>query len=180
MDKPHIAPPYMDRSMTGAQSMLARKSAEEAPEVSMYNYDNVGNVVGMDSMTTDFGLLGQDQFSTSLYGHVGKERKPVYDATTLLNDAWFCIMTDDGGKLYQILTTLQEVGVKYPAEHPYETMFGSTTLWERVNDSSLFQNAPKNLRDARTLLERYRAPQPKEEFNAPPSVNIYDRRAFLR
>jgi len=169
----------MDRSMTGAQSMLARKSAEEAPEVSMYDYDNVGNVVGMDSMSTDFGLLGQDQFSTSLYGHVGKDRKPTYDPTTLLNDAWFCIVTDDGGKLYQILSTLQEIGVKYPAEHPYETMFGSTTLWERVNDSSLFQTPPpKNLQDARTLLQRYRAP--KQEFRAPQPVNIYDRRAFLR
>ena len=134
MDRPHQPPPYMERSFEGGQVMAARKSAQEAPEVANYNYDAVGNVVGLDSMVTDFAMLGQDQLSTSLYGHVGKERKPTYDPTVLLNDAWFCVMTDDGGKLYGILNTLREMGIAYPADHPFETMFGKSTLWERVND----------------------------------------------
>jgi hypothetical protein len=159
----------MERSFEGGQRMVARKSAEEAPEVANYNYDAVDNVMGLESMTTDFSFLGQDQLSTSLYGHVGKERKPTYDPGVLLNDAWFCIMTDDGGKLYGILNTLREMGVKYPADHPFETMFGKTTLWERVNDE--FYKIQKRY-DAIELLKKFKEP-PKE-------VDIYDRRAFYQ
>jgi hypothetical protein len=159
----------MERSCEGGQRMVARKSAEEAPEVANYNYDAVDNVMGLESMTTDFSFLGQDQLSTSLYGHVGKERKPTYDPGVLLNDAWFCVMTDDGGKLYGILNTLREMGVKYPADHPFETMFGKTTLWERVNDE--FYKIQKRY-DAIELLKKFKEP-PKE-------VDIYDRRAFYQ
>ena len=171
--KPHQPPPYMERSFEGGQRMMARKSAEEAPEVSNYDYSQVGEVVGLESMATDFGLLGQDQASTSLYGHVGKERKPTYDPGVLLNDAWFCVMTDDGGKLYGILNTLREMGVKSPADHPFETMYGKTTLWERVNDED-YKIPGSKRQEAIQLLLKFKAPtQPK-------AVDIYDRRAFLR
>ena len=149
--------------------MVARKSAEEAPEVANYNYDAVDNVMGLESMTTDFSFLGQDQMSTSLYGHVGKERKPTYDPSVLLNDAWFCVMTDDGGKLYGILNTLREMGVKYPADHPFETMYGKTTLWERVNDNDY------------KIQKRYDAVELLKKFKEPPKqVDIYDRRPFFQ
>jgi hypothetical protein len=159
----------MERSFEGGQRMVARKSAEEAPEVANYNYDSVDNVVGLESMTTDFSFLGQDQLSTSLYGHVGKERKPTYDPSILLNDAWFCVMTDDGGKLYGILNTLREMGVKYPADHQFETMYGKTTLWERVNDGGY---TIQKRHDAVELLKKFKEP-PKE-------VDIYDRRTFYQ
>jgi hypothetical protein len=159
----------MERSFEGGQRMVARKSAEEAPEVANYNYDSVDNVVGLESMTTDFSFLGQDQLSTSLYGHVGKERKPTYDPSILLNDAWFCVMTDDGGKLYSILNTLREMGVKYPADHQFETMYGKTTLWERVNDGGY------------TIQKRHDAVELMKKFKEPPKeVDIYDRRAFYQ
>jgi hypothetical protein len=159
----------MERSFEGGQRMMARKSAEEAPEVANYNYDSVDNVVGLESMTTDFSFLGQDQLSTSLYGHVGKERKPTYDPSVLLNDAWFCVMTDDGGKLYGILNTLREMGVKYPADHPFETMYGKTTLWERVNDNDY------------KIQKRYDAVELLKKFKEPPKeVDIYDRRALFQ
>ena len=173
MDRPHVPPPYMDRSFEGGQRMMARRSAEEAPEVSNYNYENVGNVVGLESMTTSFELLGQDQFSTSLYGHVGKERKPVYDPNVLLNDAWFCIMTDDGGKLYQILNTLKEMGVQSPADYQFETMYGKTSLWERVNDDD-YKIPFSKRQEAIQLLEKF-----KVSTQTPKVVDIYDRRAFL-
>jgi hypothetical protein len=167
--KPHVPPPYMERSYESGQTMSARKSALEAPEVANYNYDAVDNVVGLESMSTDFCLLGQDQLSTSLYGHVGKERKPVYDPNVLLNDAWFCVMTDDGGKLYGILNTLKEMGVHYPADHPFETMYGRTTLWERVNDNDY------------KIQKRYDAIELLKKFKEPPKqVDIYDRRAFFQ
>jgi hypothetical protein len=168
-NKPHVPPPYQERSYEGGQSMWARKSAEEAPEVSNYNYDAVGNVVGLESMTTDFGLLGQDQASTSLYGHVGKERTLKYDPAVLLNDAWFCVMTDDGGKLYGILNTLKGMGIQSPADYPFETMFGKSTLWERVNDNDY---KIQKRGDAIQLLSKFRA--------APPPVDIYDRRALFQ
>jgi hypothetical protein len=159
----------MERSFEGGQRMMARKSAEEAPEVANYNYDAVDNVVGLESMSTDFSFLGQDQLSTSLYGHVGKERKPTYDPSVLLNDAWFCVMTDDGGKLYGILNTLREMGVKYPADHPFETMYGKTTLWERVNDNDY---KIQKRGDAVELLKKFKEP--------PTQVDIYDRRALFQ
>lgn len=172
MDRPHQPPPYLERSFEGGQRMMARKSAEEAPEVSTYNYEDVGNVMGLESMSTDFCLLGQDQASTSLYGHVGKERKPTYDPTVLLNDAWFCVMTDDGGKLYGILNTLKEMGVKAPADHPFETMYGKTSLWERVNDED-YKIPHSKRQEAIQLLQKFKA------HTQPAPVDIYDRRTFL-
>jgi hypothetical protein len=61
------------------------------------------------------------------------------------------------------------MGVKYPADHPFETMFGKTTLWERVNDE--FYKIQKRY-DAIELLKKFKEP-PKE-------VDIYDRRAFYQ
>jgi len=152
--KPHVPPPYMDRSFTGAQTMLARKSAEEAPEVNTYDYGMVGHVQNLDYMATDFDLLNQSSLSTSMYGHVGKE-KPKYDPSILLNDAWFCIVTDDGSKLYSILNTLRnEMGVKSPATHPYETMFGTTNLWEKIHDNE-FKIPFSKRQDAIALLTKF-------------------------
>ena len=152
--KPHVPPPYMDRSFTGAQIMLSRKSAEEAPEVNAYDYGMVGHVQNLDYMTTDFDLLNHSSLSTSMYGHVGKE-KPRYDPTTLLNDAWFCVVTDDGGKLYNILTTLRnELGTKSPATHKYSTMFGETSLWEKIHDTE-FKIPHSKRQDAKTLLAKF-------------------------
>lgn len=152
--KPHVPPPYMDRSFTGAQTMLSRQSVEEAPAVSQYDYMNVGTFQALESMTTDFDLLGRNQLTTSMYGHVGKE-KPAYDPTTLLNDAWFCIMTDDGGKLYTILNMLKnELGIEKPASFPYETMFGSTTLLDKIRDSE-FKIPHGKRQEAIALLSRF-------------------------
>ena len=152
--KPHVPPPYMDRSFTGAQTMLARKSAEEAPEVNAYDYGMVGHVQNLDFMTTDFDMLNHSALSTSIYGHVGKE-KPKYDPSILLNDAWFCIVTDDGSKLYSILNTLRnELGIKSPATHPYETMFGSTNLWEKIHDND-FKIPFSKRQDAIALLTKF-------------------------
>jgi hypothetical protein len=136
----HVPPPYMDRSFGGAENMIYRASAEEAPEISTYDYNNVGNFEGLADMTTDFELLGVDQHSTSLYGHVGKERTPTYDTNTLLNDAWCCVLADEGGRLYGILNTLKSQGISYPADYPFTTMFGITTLWEKINDNELKLN----------------------------------------
>lgn len=133
----HIPPPYMDRSLEGAQTMNIKKSIQEAPEVSIYDYNNVGNFEGLETMTTNFDLIGVHQHSTSLYGSIGKEHKPSYDTNTLLNDAWFCVISDDGGKLYNILNTLKIQGVRYPADEPFSNMFGTTTLWEKINDMDL-------------------------------------------
>jgi hypothetical protein len=151
----HVPPPYMDRSFNGAENMMIRKSAQEAPEVSMYDYNNVGNIECLAGMVTDFDLLGVDQHSTSLYGHVGKERKPTYNADTLLNDAWFCVLSDDGGKLFQILNTLKSsLGIPYPADHPFTNMFGTTTLWEKIHDMELKINN-KTREDARRLFSMF-------------------------
>jgi hypothetical protein len=144
----------MDRSFTGAQIMLSRKSAEEAPEVNAYDYGLVGHVENLDYMTTDFDLLNHSSLSTSMYGHVGKE-KPKYDLSTLLNDAWFCIVTDDGSKLFTILTMLRnEMGIASPATHKYTTMFGETSLWEKIHDNDI--KIPYSKRqDAIALLRKF-------------------------
>jgi hypothetical protein len=144
----------MDRSFTGAQIMLSRKSAEEAPEVNAYDYGMVGHVQNLDYMTTDFDLLNHSALSTSIYGHVGKE-KPKYDLSTLLNDAWFCIVTDDGSKLFTILTMLRnELGIASPATHKYTTMFGETSLWEKIHDNDI--KIPYSKRqDAIALLSKF-------------------------
>ena len=153
--KPHVPPPYMDRSFTGAQTMLARKSAEEAPEVNVYDYGMVGHVHNLDYMSTDFDLLNQSSLSTSMYGHVGKE-KPKYDLSTLLNDAWFCIVTDDGSKLFSILNTLRnELGIASPATYEYETMFGKTSLWEKIHDNE-FKIPFSKRQDAIQLLNKFK------------------------
>ena len=82
-------------------------------------------------------------------------------------------MTDDGGKLYGILNTLREMGVKSPADHPFETMYGRTTLWERVNDED-YKIPGSKRQEAIQLLQKFKAP------TLPKAVDMYDRRAFLR
>lgn len=151
----HVPPPYMDRSFNGAENMISRASAQEAPDVAIYDYNNVGNFECLENMTTNFDMIGVDQNSTSLYGHVGKERTPTYDANVLLNDAWFCVISDDGGKLYNILNTLKQQGIQHPADHPFTNMFGTTTLWEKINDLEL-KIPGKTREDARRLFSMFR------------------------
>jgi hypothetical protein len=150
----HVPPPYMDRSFNGTENMISRASAKEAPDVAIYDYNNVGNVECLESMTTSFDMIGVDQQSTSLYGQIGTERKAIYNSDTLLNDAWFCVISDDGGKLYNILNTLKQKGIHYPADHPFTNMFGTTTLWEKINDMEL--NIPGKVReDTRRLFSMF-------------------------
>jgi hypothetical protein len=127
-----------DRTFDGAASMWLRKSAEEAPEVGTYNYDNVGEVEAYGGATQldDFN----SQWSTSLYGDQitskeGKSEVAQVNTDTLLNDAWFCIMIDDQGKVQNIMERLRIAGVQYPADLTMKNMFGESTLWSRVNDT---------------------------------------------
>lgn len=148
----HVPPPFMDRSFNGTQSMIARASQAEAPEVSTYDYGNVGTFDNYGGI--DFDLIGRDQHSTSLYGPVDKKTNVKYDVDTLLNDAWFCVLSDDGSKLYGILNTLKSLGIPYPADHPFTNYFGTTTLWEKINDDEL--KVPPKIRDeARKLFRMF-------------------------
>jgi hypothetical protein len=148
----HVPPPYMDRSFNGAENMISRKSAQEAPDAATYNYNNIGNFESMEGMTTDFDIIGVDQNSTSLYGPIGGGPKPVYDTNVLLNDAWFCVISDSGGELYRILNMLKSQDIQYPADHPFTNMFGTTTLWEKINDMEL--KIPGKTRDDAIRLFR--------------------------
>jgi len=150
----HVPPPYMDRSFGGAENMIYRASAEEAPEISTYDYNNVGNFESLPGMTTDFELLGVDQHSTSLYGHVDKQKNPKYDTNTLLNDAWCCVVADEGGKLYNILNTLRSQGIEYPVDYPFTTMFGETSLWKKINDEEV-RIKPKARDETRRLFQMF-------------------------
>lgn len=133
----HVPPPYMDRSFNGSEVMISRASANEAPEVSTYDYNSVENFTGLEGMTTDFSVLEYGQNTTSLYGDNHGGGKINYDTDTLLNDAWFCIQANEGGKLYSTLCRLKNMGIPFPADHKFTTMFGTATLWEKVNDREL-------------------------------------------
>lgn len=190
----HIPPPYMDRSFNGTENMIARKSVQEAPDVSMYDYNNVGNFECM----TSFDMMGVDQNSTFLTDapkgtNIGSNAllnlcaAPVqgnnpssrlYMAaraidvaammqaraeggnlnyqvrTPLLNDAWICVLSDQGTMLCDILNTLVNEGVNYPADHPITNMFGTTTLWDKIHDKEF--HIPEKIRsDAIKLLSMY-------------------------
>jgi hypothetical protein len=64
-------------------------------------------------------------------------------------------VTDDGSKLYTILTMLRnELGVARPATHKYSTMFGETSLWEKIHDTE-FKIPHSKRQDAITLLAKF-------------------------
>jgi len=127
-----------DRIFDGAASMWLRKSAEEAPEVGTYNYDNVGEVEGWGAGTTDLTDFNS-QWSSTLFGEQistkhGKSEQAKVDIDTLLNDVWFCIITEDTGKAQALLERARFQGVEHPADYPMKNMFGDSSLWIRVHD----------------------------------------------
>jgi len=139
---------YMERTFDGASAMWLRKSAQEAPEVGTYNYENV------DIQAYDGGTELRDfnsQWSTTLYGEQisSKHRKSeaaTVDVDTLLNDAWFCVMIEDHQKLQAMLERTRVYGIPYPADHPIKNMFGVSTLWSRIHDPDF--RIPGSGRDA--------------------------------
>lgn len=127
---------YSDRAFDGASAMWLRKSAEEAPEVGTYDYNNVEYEAYSGGATelADFN----SQWTTTLYGekaHGKAAENASVNLDTLLNDAWFSIMIDDSSKLTTLLERARMMGVPYPADHPIKNMFGESTLWTRINDS---------------------------------------------
>ena len=126
---------FTDRAFDGASAMWLRKSAEEAPEVGTYDYNQVEyEAYNGGTELADFN----SQWTTTLYGEKVNGKAHV-DASvnldTLLNDAWFSIMIDDSSKLTTLLERARMMGVAYPADHPIKNMFGESTLWTRINDS---------------------------------------------
>jgi len=128
-----------DRIFDGVASMWLRKSAEEAPEVGTYNYDNVGEVEGWGANTTDLTDFNS-QWSSTLFGEQiaskhGKSEQAKVDIDTLLNDVWFCVITEDTGKVVALLERARFQGVEYPSDYPMKNMFGDSSLWERIHDN---------------------------------------------
>lgn len=125
-----------DRAFDGASAMWARKSAEEAPEVGTYDYNNV-QFEAYDGGATDLADFN-NQWTTTLYGdksHSKADEAASVSLDTLLNDAWFSVMIDDHGKLSTLLERARIMGIPYPADYPIKNMFGESTLWTRINDS---------------------------------------------
>ena len=130
---------YSERAFDGAAAMWLRKSAEEAPEVGNYNYEDVNQVEAYGADVTDMNDF-TNQWSTSLYGDGisskgQKSGTAAIDIDTLLNDGWFCVLCGDIGKLQGLLERARVAGVSFPADHKLKNLFGSTTLWERIHDS---------------------------------------------
>jgi hypothetical protein len=130
---------YNERTFDGAAAMWLRRSAEEAPEVGTYNYDNVQEVESYGADATDMNDFSS-QWSTTLYGEQlsskgQKSENASVHLDTLLNDAWFCIMIGDIGKLTSLLERARLMGIPYPSDHKLKNMFGETTLWERIHDT---------------------------------------------
>ena len=89
---------FQERTFDGASAMWLRKSADEAPEVGTYNYDNV-EIQGYDQGVTDLADFNS-QWTTTLYGETISSKGKQSDSAqvnidTLLNDIWFCAMIDD-------------------------------------------------------------------------------------
>lgn len=127
---------YNDRTFDGASAMWLRKSAEEAPEVGTYDYNQV-QFEAYDSGGTNWDDFNS-QWTTTLYGdksHGKATDTAVVNIDTLLNDAWFSIMIDDTSKLSTLLERARLSGVAYPADHPIKNMFGESTLWSRIHDN---------------------------------------------
>ncbi len=127
---------YNDRAFDGASAMWLRKSAEEAPEVGTYDYNQV-EFEAYNGGATDLADFN-NQWTTTLYGdkaHGKASESAAINIDTLLNDAWFSIMIDDTAKLTMLLERARVAGVSYPADHPIKNMFGESTLWSRINDN---------------------------------------------
>jgi hypothetical protein len=127
---------YSDRTFDGASAMWLRKSAEEAPEVGTYDYNQV-QYEAYDGGATELADFN-NQWTTTLYGdkaHSKASDAAAVSLDTLLNDAWFSVMIDDYGKLSTLLERARIMGIPYPADHPIKNMFGESTLWTRINDN---------------------------------------------
>lgn len=127
-----------DRTFDGAAAMWLRRSAEEAPEVGTYDYNNV-EIQAYDGGATELSDFNS-QWTTTLYGEQISTKGQKSDAAsvnldTLLNDAWFCIMIDDHGKLTSLLERARVMGIPYPADYTLKNMFGESTLWSRIHDN---------------------------------------------
>jgi len=132
---------YSDRVFDGAAAMWLRRSAEEAPEVGTYDYSNVNEVAAFDGGATDMNEFNS-QWTTTLYGEQitskgQASQNASVDIETLLNDAWFCVMLGDIGKLQSLLERARAGGLAFPADHTMHNMFGESTLWSRINDPEL-------------------------------------------
>jgi hypothetical protein len=153
---------YAERVFDGAAAMWLRRSAEEAPEVGTYDYNNVSNVEAFDGGATDMNAF-TSQWTTTLYGEQIASKGQTsevaqVDVDTLLNDAWFCVLIEDMGKMRTLLERARQAGIAYPADHPIQNMFGESTLWSRITDSEL--KLPGMARDnALQLLAAYHMPE---------------------
>jgi hypothetical protein len=129
---------FAERNFDGASAMWLKKSQDEAPEVGIYDYNNV-EIQAYDNGATSMEDFSS-QWTTTLFGDnintkdKTSERATV-DINTLLNDVWFCVMIDDYSKMTNLLERARIMGVHYPADYPIQNMFGSSTLWTRINDS---------------------------------------------
>ena len=149
---------YSERAFDGAEAMWLNKSAIEAPEVANYNYDDVNQIEAYGADVTDMNDF-TNQWSTTLYGEQiaskgQKSGNASVDIDTLLNDAWFCVLVGDIGKMTGLLERARVAGIPYPADHTLKNMFGSTTLWERINDSE-FKIPGGDRENARRTLAAY-------------------------
>jgi hypothetical protein len=129
---------YTDRTFDGVSSMWLRKSAEEAPEVGTYNYDEVNQIEGWGAESTDLNDFNS-QWTSTLFGEniISKEKKSDQAEVaidTLLNDIWFSILTEDTQKVGTLLERIRIAGIQYPADYPMKNLFGETSLWSRIND----------------------------------------------
>jgi len=129
---------YSDRNFDGASAMWLKKSQDEAPEVGVYDYNNV-EIQAYDNGATSMEDFSS-QWSTTLYGeNINTKGQTSGQASvnvdTLLNDVWFCVMIDDYSKMAALLERARIMGIEYPSDYPMKNMFGESTLWQRINDS---------------------------------------------
>jgi hypothetical protein len=129
---------YSDRNFDGASAMWLKKSQDEAPEVGVYDYNNV-EIQAYDNGATSMEDFSS-QWSTTLYGeNINTKGQTSGQASvnvdTLLNDVWFCVMIDDYSKMTALLERARIMGIEFPADYPMKNMFGESTLWQRINDS---------------------------------------------
>lgn len=130
---------YSDRNFDGASAMWLKKSQDEAPEVGVYDYNNV-EIQAYDNGATSMDDFSS-QWSTTLYGdNITQKNGPAsaqasVNVDVLLNDIWFCVMIDDYSKMTTLLERARIMGIEFPADYPMKNMFGESTLWQRINDS---------------------------------------------
>jgi hypothetical protein len=128
---------YSERNFDGASAMWLKKSQDEAPEVGVYDYNNV-EIQAYDNGATSMEDFSS-QWSTTLYGeNINTKGQTSGQASvnvdTLLNDVWFCVMIDDYSKMTALLERARIMGIEFPADYPMKNMFGESTLWQRIND----------------------------------------------